>query len=106
MNFAAIGNYLIAITVTVAITMGVMRFLSKGRVWKTFNNDLYKCGMVQMLSSDATPDLTGLYSSPTEASSAVLNCSSPQAFVYDKNLCTLKNGKYTCYPQPTNGQQV
>lgn len=106
LNWAAIGNYTIAIIITAAIIMSVLHFTTKGRVWKTFDKDKYKCGMVQILSTDQTPDLTGLYSTPTEASSAVLNCNAPQAFLFDHKLCTLRNGKYSCYPEPENGKSV
>lgn len=105
-NWASVGNYTIAIIVTAAILLSVFHFSTKGRMWKTFNNDQYKCGMVQILASDQTPNLTGLYASPTEASTAVLNCNTPQAFTYGDQLCTLHNGKYVCYPEPKNGKPI
>lgn len=105
-NWAAIGNYTVAIVLTAAIVISVMHVATKGRIWKTFDTDKYKCGMVQILSADQTPDLTGLYPTPTDASSAVLNCNAPQAFLFDHQLCTLHDGKYTCYPQPRGGMNV
>lgn len=105
-NWALVGNYSIAIIVTTALIVGVLHFSTQGRLWKTFSTDQYKCGMVQILSDNETPNLTGIFDSPKEASTAALNCNSPQAFLYDRNLCTLKDGKYTCFPEPANGNIV
>jgi len=104
-NWAAIGNYTFAIIITLLLTMSVVHFMTKGRAWKTFNTDQYRCGMVQILSTEQTPNLTGIYPTATAASKAVLACNAPQAFKYDHTLCTLDNGKYTCYPEPkVNGE--
>jgi hypothetical protein len=95
-NWYAVGNYTIAMFVTTAIILGVMHFASKGRVWKSFSSDSYKCGMLQMLSSSDVPNLTGIYENQNTASQGALACNSPQAFMYDGKMCTLHNGSYVC----------
>lgn len=105
-NWSSIGNYTSAIVITAAIILGIFHFMTKGRMWKTFNEEQYKCGVVQLLSSEQVPNLTGIYSTPLEASSAVLKCNSPQAFKYDSNLCTLDKGKYSCFPEVKDGKQI
>ena len=106
LNWVAIGNYTIAILITTVLVLGALHFASHGRVWKTFSENQYKCGTMNLLSINQTPDLTGLYPSSSDAAKAALSCSSPQAFTYSGDLCTLKNGEYVCYTAPQNGKSV
>jgi hypothetical protein len=96
-----VGQYALAIAVTTALIFIILHFSTEGRIWGTFSKDKYKCTMIEILSKDQTPNLTGLFSSSTEAGQYLTKCNSPQAFYHDHNLCTLKDGKYTCYPDPT-----
>jgi hypothetical protein len=101
LNWYSVGNYTVAILITTSLILGIMHFVSKGKVWKSFTPDSYKCGMVQMLSVDDVPNLTSIYDSQIEAGSKIKACNTPQAFIYGTNLCTLKDGNYTCRTNPT-----
>jgi len=100
-SWATVGNYTITILLTVGVIMMIFHFATKGRIWSAFSSDKYKCGMVQMLSVNETPDVTGLFATQQDAADAVLKCNAPQAFTYDHHLCTLHEGKYGCIPSPT-----
>jgi hypothetical protein len=100
LNWFSIGNYIIAIAVTAAIILISLHYASSGRIWNTFSKNSYTCGMVKLLSDNETPNLTGLFSSEKDASSAIVTCNTPQAFYFDHKICTLKDGIYSCYPEP------
>lgn len=93
---SSIFQYFASTLCVVGLVLLILHFSTQGRIWKTFSQDDYKCGMSQILSADSTPNLTGIYPTRKLAEESVLKCNSPQAFRFDQELCTLEKGAYKC----------
>lgn len=89
-------------TLVVGVMLILLHFSTRGRIWKTFTYEDYKCGAVSMLSERGVPNVSGLYADENEAAAKLLQCNRPQAFAYGNKLCTMQDGQYKCQNTSTS----